>query len=249
MSVIRIEEASLNAWPALEQVIYDGWVLRFSKGFTKRANSVNPLRKAHMDVVEKITYCENTFLERNLPIIFRITPCASPNNLDEILAFRDYKKIDSTSVLSQHIQEIEYSSTNDELLENCDLNKWLETFCLLSGYELEDHLVHREILQQIPATCFYTVLHHQDQIVSCGLGVLERDYFGLFDLITTENRRNQGFGRKLISQMLFIAREAGAKYAYLQVMQNNHAARHLYEKLGFQENYNYWYRVNEREND
>lgn len=66
----RIEKVSLNSWPALQQILFDGWVLRFSEGYTKRANSVNPLFASSLDVEVKIDTCERLYAERGLPPSF-----------------------------------------------------------------------------------------------------------------------------------------------------------------------------------
>ncbi|MDR2374804.1 MAG: hypothetical protein LBD96_00015 [Treponema sp.] len=38
-----IEELSMNAWLSLQTLVYDGWIIRLANGYTKRANSVNPI--------------------------------------------------------------------------------------------------------------------------------------------------------------------------------------------------------------
>ncbi len=105
------------------------------------------------------------------------------------------------------------------------------------------HQAHKEILQAIPSGRLLAVLTDSSQIVACGLGVLEHDYFGLFDLVTDSQERNKGYGAKLVFCMLRWAQEHGAAHVYLQVMSSNTPARHLYAKLGFQDVYQYWYRV------
>src|ERR1700756_2549768 len=68
----RVEETCLNAWPALRQVLLNGWVLRFSEGLTRRANSVNPLRGPRETGSCLTATCEALYQKRQLPTIFRL---------------------------------------------------------------------------------------------------------------------------------------------------------------------------------
>ena len=57
-----IEEICLNTWSSLQQILYDGWILRFANSYTKRANSINPLYKASKNVYEKVARYEQIIL-------------------------------------------------------------------------------------------------------------------------------------------------------------------------------------------
>jgi GNAT superfamily N-acetyltransferase len=80
-------------------------------------------------------------------------------------------------------------------------------------------------------------------LVSMGMAVLEHDMVGLFDILTTEHMRNQGFGTELINGLLQWAQINEARSAYLQVVESNKPAIRLYEKLGFKTVYKYWYKI------
>lgn len=246
MLIKRIEEAGLNAWPALQQMLYDGWVLRFSKGYTKRANSVNALYPSVIDTREKVAFCEAQYRAQGLTPIFRITPFA-PADLDTILEPSGYELIDTTLVLARDVAAIPKlrgpHSTLPGQVHQESLDDWLPIYCHLKSSSLEEHQTHREILETILGRCLYASLTVSGEAVSCALGVLEDELFGLFDVVTALEHRKKGYGTQLISAMLGWVREDGARHAYLGVVELNSPARRLYDKLGFREVYRYWYRV------
>lgn len=239
----RIEEASLNAWPALQQMLFDGWLLRFAKGYTKRANSVNPLFGSSIQAEEKVERCERIYAEKAQPAILRLTPFASPGDLDQILERYGYRRIDLTHVQHLDLRGQAIQTEPSVELYEATVENWLDTFCRLSAALRAQQQTHQEILQAIPSKRLLAVLVDSGTIVACGLGVLDQDSFGLFDLVTDPQRRNKGYGAQLVLHMLSWAQEHAAAQAYLQVMHTNAPARHLYTKLGFEDVYQYWYRV------
>ena len=239
----RLEEVAMNAWPALQQMLFNGWIVRLAQGYTKRANSVNPLFESQLDVVDKVIACEHIFTAQGLPTVFRLTPFASPAQLDQVLAQRGYRVIDPTLVMHLDLQHASIQNTPQGTLREEALHDWLPIFCRLSEEPLAQHRTHAAMLDLIPATRLLVSLVTNGTVVACGMGVLEQDYFGLFSLVTTPQQRNRGYGTQLVVGMLQWAREHRATQAYLQVMQSNTPARHVYTKLGFQEAYRYWYRI------
>lgn len=57
----------------------------------------------------------------------------------------------------------------------------------------------------------------------------------LENLVVSPSARRKGLGSGLIKELLSQARKAGDEHVFLEVRESNHAARVLYEKLGFAE--------------
>ena len=88
VELLKIEEAALNAWPAPLQMLYDGWVLRFTGGHSKRVNSVNPLYASRLPLDEKIKTCERVYARLGLPCLFRVPEPVADSPLTDALTTR-----------------------------------------------------------------------------------------------------------------------------------------------------------------
>lgn len=237
----RLEEAALNAWPPLRQMLHDGWVLRFSRGYTKRANSVNPLYASRLELREKVATCERLYREQGLPPIFRLTPFTTSSTLDGILDERGYATIEPSLVLRRDLRDRSEAAAGE--LRDDAIDDWLALFGEWSGLPGGHRQTLRMMLEAIPARRWLVSLPTEEGTAACALGVLEEDFFGIFDLVTAPRHRGRGHAARLMQGLLHRAQEHGAAHAYLQVVQSNAPARRLYEKLGFSEAYPYWYRA------
>ncbi len=246
-----LEELSINAWPSLETLLYGGWVLRFANGYTRRANSINPLypsassgrRPSTRGVEEKLAACEAMYRSKNLRVIFKMTRAVFPEDLDGILERKGYEAEATTSVQVLDLRGAETPTNRKVKLDESLTEQWLDDFCRLNTVVAQHRRTMTQMLERIaPSRCFIT-LREEDRTVACGLAVAETGFVGLFDLVTDAAFRNRGLGKELVLNLLDWGKQKGAARAYLQVMMNNAAALQLYDKLGFKEVYQYWYRV------
>lgn len=240
LNFIDLEYAGFRAWPAIEQQEFDGFVLRSSQGFTKRANSANlvrPLSSCHEELVRR---CEKHFFDQSLPSIFRIPSFIESEDLDEYLEENSYQAKDRSLVLHRKIKSSDFIPCELTVKNGAD---WISSYSEISGTNVTSQNLHLEMLARIQDKTLMAVLAEDGVEIACGLGVLNGGLFGLFDIVTLRARQNQGYAQKLLNGMLSWAVLNGATDSYLQVVADNTPAISLYRKLGFQDCYEYWYRI------
>ena len=255
----------------MRQTFLDGWVLRFSRGFSKRSNSIIPLYPSPLSLfnhsgeaepkqdasdpytnrsqtlLQKIRYCENMYAREQLQTIFRLTSLhhlhPQIQHLDTVLAQRGYQHVEPSQVLHKSLSVAPAELTGPGLQwQLLPLDQWLLAYCQLTGMAEPASSLHRIILNSIAGECGFVLLLADDQPVACGLGVIEQDLVGLFDIYTDQQQRGHGYGRAVVNQLLRWAVEQGAEHAYLQVLEANTPALTLYQTMDFKHLYQYWYR-------
>ncbi|GAB4522738.1 MAG: GNAT family N-acetyltransferase [Anaerolineae bacterium] len=240
--VQQLEELSFRAWPALETRYYDGWVLRFSQGYTRRANSVNPIYESAEPLAEKIRACEDLYLRHDLPTVFKITPASQPRHLDTALSEHGYIKDGRVFVQQMALSDVDAQISADAHIDDAPSETWLNNYFRLNGTDRRHYNTMREMLKTIvPQTAFLS-LHHKGSVIAVGLAVHDEGYIGLYDIVTDAPQRGRGHGHALMQSLLAWGKMQGAHHAYLQVSADNAPALRLYDHLGFREVYQYWYR-------
>jgi len=234
----RLERILLRARPSLVTVEYDGWILRFANGYTKRANSVNPHFGSSLPASEKIERCEALYRERGLPTTFRLTPFSEPAGLDRALERAGYAFLDRSLVMTADLDRL----LDPDAVLHVSGDAWFAAFDRLQPLDPAERRTHRRIVEAARADRCYAIVRRDAEPIACGLGVLVEDTICLFDLHTAEAERRRGHGTAIVGSILRWAHRRGARTVALQVHSENEPAHRLYRSYGFAVAYRYWYR-------
>ena len=237
----RLEELALNASGAFKSLVYDGWLLGYRKGRSKRLRCVNPFYRSSLDLDRKLEYCIEFYRDRRLPAVFRLLPFSQPPELDGLLDKRGWPAFDRTLVLvSSHSTWTHARTAAAELMA---MPAWVEMTSPLLELDAEVTAEALERARSYPLPQIGAIVRQDGELAACGMATLESDCAGIFAVKTADRHRGRGLARMIVATLLGECLRRGTATAYLQVTADNSAALGLYRSFGFGTAYDYWYRA------
>ena len=240
-----IEDLSLNAWPSHQIQIYDGWLLRFSYFYTHRTNSVEQIGISTIPIDDKIEYCQDAYHKWGSPVIFKISPIVD-RIFDRELERRGYSVEHTTQVMTLDLDAFHQEANPEHhvILENRIPPQWIEALFRMKN---TTNPIHRQIVpsmyRAIPKDTISACIIEDGNIIATGLGILDRNFIGLYAIHVDEYHRGKGYAASICRAILKEGRRQGAHKSYLQVVAGNTPAELLYKRIGYQPLYTYWFRV------
>ncbi len=241
-TVRRFEAAGFRAWPAAS-VHYDGaWAIRLTPGNpAKRLNSVNPLDPGDVSEIEaRLQRAGRRFAAAGRTLTLRISPLA-PHALSDHLDALGWPRLSDSLVLRLDLTEAAVADALDHIPLK-DVGRFVKAAASLDGKGSAIETGLAEIIRSIEAEAGLFVLQQRVRPLAAAVCVHDGDLAGLFEVAVGVAERRKGLGTRIVRSALRWARLRGAHVAWLQVEAENGAARALYDRLGFREQYRYHYR-------
>jgi GNAT superfamily N-acetyltransferase len=229
------EEAAINGFPPLRQVVCGDWLLRFSDGVRRTANSVTPLREPAGDLGEVIATAETLYRAQGQPTIFRIPSFLAPE-IDRQLAVRGYIAEGESCIIEGPLEPIvalaSFGRTDGVVLSPRPTSDWFAAMATLQGQSAEFHAVYRQIVSSVVLPAAFVELAIDGAPVATAYGTIHRGMLCYESVVTSAQHRRQGHSRRLLAALAAWAKDNGATMATLQVEAPNTPARALYHAIG-----------------
>jgi N-acetylglutamate synthase len=238
--VAALEDVCERAWPPRERVELDGAVLRFTDGFTRRANSAR-VDGGGSDLDGLIARAEHEYRSRGLRPGFRLTPL-SPPAFERLLGERGYV-VDTEAVVmvADALPVTPAPAPGDGIALEPGLDEeWLRVFQAVERHwPSEQDAGARWVLGSGASPRRFALAHIDEVPAATGYARIEDDWLYIACVGTFPEHRRRGLARAVSERLFSWGGASGARRAILQVETKNAAAQGLYAQLGFRPRYVY----------
>ena len=261
ISVRDLEEAAAGGWRAPEEtrmkgdwrrqgrwVGSEGWLLRAADGFTGRANSALASGDPGMPLDDAVAEVCRWYTVRGLPALVSVAyPIGGPHGepLDGFLAGRGWLvRSGAATVMTAASAAVADATADAATAVGVDLDAepdepWLARY-RFRGRPLPP--IARRLLLSAPWQRFASV-RDADRTIAVGRVAVADGWAGLTAVQVDPAHRRRGLGRAVTGALAAAAADFGVANLYLQVEDENCAARTLYRQAGFADHHGYHYRV------
>ena len=236
LRVLELDQICNLTWPATEELVNSGWLMRAADGVTNRANSILPLLAnleagVLTDFSEKLEIAQDFYQKRNLPTIFQVALPTWQVLSEKLRSIGAVETLHgNTMVADLTSSKLNVPDSFEILQSNQFSTEWLGVHPT-PGIE--------KILAGCAAT-YLTMIKNGQAIATCRIA-LAKGWSSLTRVYVHQDFRGQGLGKAITDAALVASFEQGATKALLQVEANNAIAIGVYESLGFNFHHEYFY--------
>ncbi len=235
MKSIRFwEEVAANTMPSFAHVVYDGWLLRFTQGYSRHNNSVWPLYAGKLPLAEKLAFCEAQYQAQGSTCGFRLAGLPEQEAPEALLVERGYGRANPNLIMVRS-----YIDGPDVDITELARDEWLETIYRIRPGDLAIQAWKREVYQRLALPSHYVVVEREGTICGYGRSLRQGDILTVMDLWVQPDYRRQGVATQIAYALIQLGRRHGVTMASVGVNEDNDGARQLYERLDFANRYLY----------
>ena len=247
LSVEDLQRVMVGAWPPMHSDRLGEWVLRASRGFTQRANSVVTAGSPGLPVPEALDVVERWYAGHRLPPNLTVAgPLGSDPARDpvaeEALA-RGYAARAPTLTLTASASQVAARPDDDVRAPGVRVevgealtDGWFGAY---RSYRTVDEVAARAILTGSPSQDFATALDERGAVVGIGrLGVADA-WGGVAAMWVAPAVRRRGVASAVLAALAREAVSRGVMSLHLQTDSDNAGALGFYERCGFERHHQY----------
>lgn len=241
--IAAFERMAARHWQGTERAQLGDWLLRAAGGFTGRANSALPLGDPGIPVERAIDEVEAWYTQRGLvPLItLAMWPGAAPGPLETRLIRRGWRlRSGPAMVMTARTALIAGHRQDPSLTIACEPDaEWLALY-RFDGRQLPPAAL--AVLLSAPSQLFAS-LRRDGHTVATGRLSLAGGWAGITAIEVDPAWRRAGLGTAVTAGLAAQAAARGVQDIFLQVEEDNTAARALYLRCGFKQRHRYHYRL------